>query len=870
MSGGWNPSAGREAAEAPGFATALRGGAPRRSRRPRDADQPGGWRRLVPVRDALVDAAFAAVLVTVALVGLRTGFLGPQWMVAAGTGLVLGLVVAYLAGVYAWLAATTLVVLAAVYFLLGGPVAVRTDLVGGVLPTGQTLSDLATWAVLGWKRWLTLLPPVDARGPVLALPWLAGLLGGAVTLGVARRWGNVPLTAVAPLVLLAGSIALGTSESAAKLVQGVGFAVVLVGWLVVRAHRSRPPVQNGSGSTARLVTGAVLIALAVGAGLLAGPLLPGTSTDDRREVVRTALVPPLDVSQFPSPLPGFRRYTEPNTAALYDEVVLKVSGLPAGALVRFATLDDYDGLVWGAADRSVGGVPFQQVGSRIAPRASGTPVDVTVDVVEGGYDGYWLPTVGAPTRVEFDGPRADELASELWLNTDTETAVVPRRLVGGERYTMSALLPPAAPTELPEELDVASGGSSSQDLDLLDARLDSWTSRAEGAWGKLRAVAGQMRTEGTYTDGGTPNSFEKVYLPGHATARLSRFVNSTKLAGNDEQYAATLALAGQRLGIPSRVVMGAEPEPNGEVRGRDVHAWVEVRLDDGSWFPLRASTFVPSRDRTPSEQQLKSEEQKVGAQVPPPAGVNPPSLLQGPDQAQNATDITKRRKSPFDVGAWPWWLKLLVLAILAPLLAAGYLLLVRWLKARRRLRHASTGAVPTRAAWVWRDVVAEVRPLGVRVPRRATRREQAVVVDAALAAAAPVAVSGVSEQAAGPDASARSVPATLDAGPGASALTVASALDAGPVHSASRVAAAVDAVVFGTGDGDPDAVLALHADGEDVLARLRDGASRWTGWRSDADPRPLLAQTERPGEERSARWRRGWGRRAPATAPESP
>ena len=557
---GWSPSDEPGPADgSPGFATALRGGAPRRARRPRDADEPSRWRRAVPTRDAWVDAAFAAALVTIALVGLRTGFLGPQWMVAAAVGLVLGLVIGHLAAVFQWLAVTTLVVLTATYFLLGGPVAVRTDLVAGVLPTGQTFVDLATWAVTGWKKWLTLLPPVDARGPVLALPWLAGLLGGAVTLGVARRWASVPLTAVAPLVLLAGSIALGTLEPAAVLVQGVGFAAVLVGWLVVRAHRSRPPVQSGSGRSARVATGAVLVALAVGAGLLAGPWLPGTSADDRREVVRTALVPPLDVSQFPSPLPGFRRYTEPNTAALYDKVVLRVDGLPQGALVRFATLDDYDGLVWGAADRSTDGVPFQQVGSRIAPSGTGTPVDVTVDVVDGGYSGYWLPTVGAPTRVEFDGPRADELGSELWLNTDTDTAVVPRRLLGGERYTMSALLPAAPAAELPEDLDVAGGASSSQDLDVLDSRIDAWTSRAEGAWGKLRAVATQMRTEGTYTDGGTPNSFEKVYLPGHATARLSRFVNSTKLAGNDEQYAATLALVGQRLGIPSRVVMGAEP-----------------------------------------------------------------------------------------------------------------------------------------------------------------------------------------------------------------------------------------------------------------------------------------------------------------------
>jgi len=239
---------------------------------------------------------------------------------------------------------------------------------------------------------------------------------------------------------------------------------------------------------------------------------------------------------------------------------------------------------------------------------------------------------------------------------------------------------------------------------------------------------------------------------------------------------------------------------------------------------LRASTFVPSRDKTPSEQQLKSEEQKVGAQVPPPAGVNPPSVLQGPDQAQNATDIPKRKKSPFDVGAWPWWLKVLVLGVVLPLvLLAGYLLLVRWLKARRRLKHASTGAVPARAAWVWRDLVAQVRSLGVRVPRRATRREQSAVVDAALATA--VALS-----------------------------------DAAPSAPASTVAAAVDAVVFGTGDGDPEAVLALHSDAEAVLALLRTGTSRRTRWRSAADPRPLFAHAERPGDQRSVGWR---GRRVP-------
>ncbi|MFQ6171014.1 DUF3488 and transglutaminase-like domain-containing protein [Oryzobacter sp. R7] len=842
-----DPRSPREPSGAPGFATALRGGAARRRRRRREADEPGRLAAAVPTRDALVDAAFATVLVVIALVGLRTGFLGVQWMVAAGVGLVLGLVIGHLAAAWRWLAVTTLVVLAAVYLLLGGPVAVRDNLIGGVLPTLQTVRDLAEWSVLGWKRWLTLLPPVDARGPVLALPWLAGLLGGALTLGVARRWSSVPATAVAPVALLAGSIALGTLEPAAILVQGTGFALVLVGWLVVRAHRTRPPVQNGAGRTARLATGTGLVALAVVAGLLVSPFLPGSDAAARREVVRTSLVPPLDVSQFPSPLPGFRQYTEPNPAELYDEPVLRVTGVPAGAAVRFATLDAYDGLVWGAADRSTDGVPFQQVGSRIGARGDGRPVTVSVEVVEGGYSGPWLPTVGAPTRIEFDGPRADELASEVWLNTDTQTAVVPRQLVGGERYTMSALLPPAPAKELPEELEVASGASTPRDTDVLDSRIDAWTGRAEGSWGKFRAVANQMRTDGTYTDGGTPNSYEKVYLPGHAVARLGRFVNSTKLAGNDEQYAATLALVGQRFGIPSRVVMGAEAPADGTIRGRDVHAWVEVRLEDGSWFPISSSTFVPSRDKTPSEQQLLSEEQKVGAQVPPPAGVNPPSLLQGPDQAQNATDLAKRKKNPFDIAAWPLWLRILVLGVVLPLvLAALYLLVVRRLKERRRRRHASTGPVPARAAWVWRDLVAECRSLGVPVPRRVTRREQALAVDAALAA--PPAEPRPKGRR-GRNGTAAEAPRVPTPDPHAAAYRPSE----GGAPSAARVAGVADGVVFGPGDGADEAVVAAAAGSAEVRAALRARTSRWVRMRSDADPRPLLSRRERTRAEQASR-----------------
>ena len=266
-----------------------------------------GW----ATKDWLVDLVFATALVAIALVGFRTGFLGWQWVAAAAAGVVFGLAVAWYAARRHWPVLLTAAALVAVYFLLGGPFAVRDKLIGGVLPSLTTLTDLASAAVTGWKRWLTLLPPVDARGPLVALPWLTGLAGGALTYGIARRWSSAPVVAIAPIGLLVGSIALGTMQSAAKLIQGVLFTLVLVLWIVARSARNRASMQNGAGRSARLATGVGLLAVTALAATFLGPHLPGAQETKVRQVVRTQLVPPYDVAQFASPLAGFRRYTEP-------------------------------------------------------------------------------------------------------------------------------------------------------------------------------------------------------------------------------------------------------------------------------------------------------------------------------------------------------------------------------------------------------------------------------------------------------------------------------------------------------------------------------------------------------------------------------
>lgn len=243
---------------------------------------------------------------------------------------------------------------------------------------------------------------------------------------------------------------------------------------------------------------------------------------------------------------------------------------------------------------------------------------------------------------------------------------------------------------------------------------------------------------------------------------------------------------------------------------------------------------MPSRDKTPSEQHLKTEEQKVGAHVPPPAGVSPPSVLQGPTNAQNATDVTKRKKNPFDVTAWLLWPTVLVGLVLLVLLAVGYVALLRWLSRRRR-KHAGLGPVPGRAA-------------GVARPRRR----------GPLAAGRGAARGHPSRTGARHRRRRRRGLSSVPASPW---LGRAAALP-DDVVSASSVAAAVDAVVFGPGEGDPAATDALHGHAEAALTTMRTGVGRWTRLRSDADPRPLLVRRERTGASSCVV--------APAAAPEPP
>ena len=350
------------------------------------------------------------------------------------------------------------------------------------------------------------------------------------------------------------------------------------------------------------------------------------------------------------------------------------------------------------------------------------------------------PDRGRRDGIDFEGDadRATALADSLRFNVVTNTGVVPTTLRGGDAYQLTAVVP-SLPADLPSAVTVeGSPIVDTQALGFMDAKLDAWSGQQSDPWTKVVAIAKSMRA-GAYTDGGPPGNYQNVFLPGHSLARLQRFVRSEQLAGDDEQYAAALALAANRLGIQARVVFGATPDASGEVKGSDIHAWVEVHSADGTWAPILPRDFLPDRNKQPEQQQQRSEEQKTGAQVLPPVANNPPSVLQGPDQAQNATQNRKPPpKNPLDPSNWPDWVKWLLTYVGLPLLVLLLLYaIVRAVKARRRVRRRTRGPAGARIAGGWTEVVDTAADLGIGLPRNATRLEQAVSLDARVGDAYP-------------------------------------------------------------------------------------------------------------------------------------
>lgn len=674
----------------------------------------------IPSRSELTDLGFSLLLVTLGVIGFDAAFGGNEAFTVGIPGVVLGVLVGYaiarlrppvLVGVLAGLVG---------FFAFGGLIALRPDAIAGVLPSPAVASGLVDGAVNGWVRLITTVPPAGQAGNLLATPYLAGYVGGLLTVVAAFRIRRWPICVIPPVVVLALSVLFGIDEPAFLLLQGAMFGIGTVTWMCLRADRGSRPALN-HGSRVRLIGGAVMLSLAAVGAVVVGPRLPGADANPRY-VLRDHVQPPFDPSQYPSPLSRFREYhgKDPITKPLFT-----VEGLPDKGVVRLAVMDAYDGYVWRASPPNSGlGGAYLRVGDRIPRFADGAQSTVRFTMGALAHrDSVWIPTAGSPRAIRFTGKRGDGLTEAFRFNRQTETAASPMALVAGDTWEVDATFPERLSEEQLRSLPAASTTVSppigfQDNTDLVELAA-TWTEGTSSPYAKVVQIDQALKKIGAANDGDKP---EYPIASGHSLVRLKTFITAPQPQGNDEQFSAAVAYLAQGVGIPARVVLEFDVGPGKgpvAVKAENAHAVVEVALDGPGWVSIPRELPLQTPDDPPP-----ADTPDVGAvvQPPPPTTVAPPPSIPKEPESEN-----NRLRDNADRSAWSDFLATIIgvarVASIPLVVVGGPILLISGVKARRRKLRRTRGAPAHRIAGGWAEVIDLAKDMGTPVPAKATRRE---------------------------------------------------------------------------------------------------------------------------------------------------
>jgi len=683
------------------------------------ARPPGLASALRPAPAELIDALMLVVMTVIGIVGFRTAYGGHDYLVAGAIGALLGVAFSHI-GYHVRLPLLAIIAVNVLAFLLLAG-AVTQSGAANRIPTLATTHAVISASIHGWKQLLTTARPVGTAAHLLVLPFLLGLAAGAAGHALARRTSRVLLPAAAPAAVVALSILFGADYATAAVLQGAAFAGLALAWAAMRHQRGGGQLLTVGRQRPwqRLGAALAVLAVAVAGATVIGPRLPGAHTHQR--VVLHA-VPPFNVDAYPSPLAGFRDFTKNalHSVGLYGKQLLTTTGLPAGARVRIASMDTYNGLVWGVANSAAGAssfAGFQRIGSTL-PGATGRTHTATI-TIDSAYQLPWLPDLAGTTGFTFSGSAGHAVASALWFNVATATGLVPGGLPAGLRYSVTAA---RAATPTAAQLSNATPYGAPDTATVIPAAIQAFANAHAASAGspmqKVLLLAAYLRRYGRYSDGGAGQS---DVLAGHSAGRLTTFLQSPQIIGDDEQYAATMALLADAVGVPAGVALDGTVGPGGIIYGRDVHADVELHLAQYGWVTLPASQFVGTGQATPQPQTIRR---------PAPAKYVPPPVSDPAPATSNNDNNAASHNAPAQPGHSLFRIPAIVIALLQdvglPLLVvvtiAAALTGAKRLRRRRRRRRGPTAG---RATGAWRELLDLGRDLGIAPVAYATRREHA-------------------------------------------------------------------------------------------------------------------------------------------------
>lgn len=674
-----------------------------------------------------VDIAVLLLLSILGVVGFEPSFGGFGFLLAGLGGLAVGAVTGVVASVFRLNTVVSILFALVLYYLCGTAFAVPQQAVFGVLPTLQSLGSLSIGAVYGWADIVTLRTPIGAPQYIAVVPYVATWLVALVSTTLATRWLTATkrtvwrfgVTLSGPVGLYLVGILLGTEQPFQAGLRGVAFAAIALVWLGWR-RTAVASVAVGTGNrlrnrkiagTAIIVAGAIV--LGGGAGFLLAP------PNDQRFVLRDEIQPPFDPLDYPSPLAGYRHYSKQNT----DEVMMEVSGLKPGDVIRIATLDSFTGKLWnvtGPETATGGSGSFDLVGRTLPEPSLITAVERdNVTFTMRAYDDVWIPSVGYPSSITFTAGEAKATPDNLRYNGSTGTAAMTSGVKEGDVYTVDAQVQKVLSAEDLAESQVAAVtlppvvGSP----DIVTKKAQEFAASASTPIAQLEAIRLAITQNGYLSHGLASDAVPS--RAGHGADRISLLLEGNQMIGDQEQYASAFALMARSFGYPARVVMGFAPEisegaSSVEVTGEDVTAWVEVAFDKAGWVAF---------DPTPEETDIPQD------QVPKPQSEPQPQVRQPPRAEKDAEDLltpVELEKSDknendllFFLPGWVWTI-LISLAIPAAIIFLP-MLLVGFLKKRRADKRRRAAAGHDQVAGAWAELTDQYSELGYEVPGRLTR-----------------------------------------------------------------------------------------------------------------------------------------------------
>lgn len=655
----------------------------------------------------------------------------PSGALAAGTGVFIGLLIAAAATRWKWDALSVLAAVLAAYLLLGGAVALPKTTLYHVLPTAQTLQVLVLGAVQSWKDLLTVTPPASSYiGPAL-VPWICGLVSSTLAGLATVRRGSAILGSIPIILMGAIGIAFGPSGTRPMIWPVIVWWAAVLLWWAAAAQRRRiadgEDILIGRRTTATNVTAtattgrsrsvinigrravSALVMTAIGAGL-AVPATIEWGPWNSRIVGRDVVEPPLDVRAYPSPLAAYRHYT----TDLERKKLLSVTGLPESARVRIAVMDVYDGTTFGMSEAETHpGSGYLSVGSRLPEQVVSEDARLAeMTMKTSGLIGPWVPSVGTVQTLTFSGEDADEqqdgLHADLWSDSALTTGPT-----SAMDYTVISYVEPKPSDGRLADVEATDFYGRDENVPEGIAELAaSVSAKEQSPLAKARAIERYLSEDGFYS-----NEDAAASRPGHRADRLQRMLDAEQLIGDDEQYAALMALMLHSIGMNARVVMGFYSEDlsgDASFYGADMHVWVEVEFEDAGW-----GVFDPTPPR----------DQKPRTDVPEPNSVPRPQVLQPPEPPEEPVDLPpttsdRDAESQDDEDREiPWGVivgvSVSILVIIGPVLA---ILLAKALRRRARRNTADP-----RAALVgsWDEVVDMATDAGITVMPNKTRQETA-------------------------------------------------------------------------------------------------------------------------------------------------